>query len=363
MSTRSLSRSLLRRDITQELRRRIQSGEWKPGDKLPSYSESKLLFGAHSVAVEKAHAQLEREGLVVREPRRGVFVAKRTESARKVATNLIGVSGLGFTFQEYSPYWIKLLKGIRSVCDEAGKQIVLLDNGSNAGWEVADGVLMCQWSQPRTLELLPPTMPCVSILVPTQGVVSVYADDYNAMREATEFLLKSGHTKIAYLHTKDTTTIKRREDGWRDALKNAGIDPHASWRRVMAASSKLDFGASYVEFGRESMRDWIATDWKQTGCTAILAHNDETALGVIEALQENSIRVPRDVSVVGFDGAWNDEYSSVSLTTMEVPLEKIGAASARLLLRQLEGEVIEDKYRVFPVALRQGESVGPMFKR
>lgn len=341
-------------DLAAELRRRIKRGQWKPGERLPSYSESRAMFGAHSVAVEKAHAQLEREGLIIRERGRGTFVARQVSREAKTRSGLIGVAGKGFSFKEYSPYWVSMLCGIRSACDEADAQVLLLDHQSNKGWEKAEGVLICDWSNQLTMQWLPPAMPCVSLMMSVPGTVSVYADDHGGARTATEHLLKLGHRKIGFLHSADTGISSLRQAGWRDALHEAGVTVQPEWNRTFLGN--YDFGEHFVASARESMRHWLATDWKETGCTALLAHNDEAAIGMVQALREAGLRVPEDVSVVGFDGAPGGEWVSHRLTTMQVPLEEIGRGAANLLLRQLNGETVGSAHQVFPIALRQGGS-------
>ena len=343
-------------DLVAELRRRINSGLWKPGERLPSYSESRALFGAHSVAVEKAHAQLEREGLIVRERGRGTFVAPQVGGPQKVRHGLIGVAGLGFAFKGYSPYWVSLLRGIREVCEDADVQVLLLDYRSNKGWEKADGVLVCDWSNRLTLQWLPPAMPCVSMMWPTPGIVSVYADDYGATYSATQHLLQLGHRRIGFLHSPDPGISGLRRAGWQDALKSAGLAPTEDWERAL--KGPFHYEKSFVDRGREMMREWIAASWQQGAFSALLTQNDETAIGAIQALREAGMRVPEDVSVMGYDGVTGGEWASQGLATMVVPLEDIGRAAVGLLLRQLDGEDIGTAHRVFPIALREGATVG-----
>jgi DNA-binding LacI/PurR family transcriptional regulator len=68
-----------------------------------------------------------------------------------------------------------------------------------------------------------------------------------------------------------------------------------------------------------------------------VAQNDESAIGIIEALQEAGLRVPQDVSVVGFDGAELARHYRPQLTTLHVPLHEIGARGAQLLIEQMDG--------------------------
>ena len=337
--------------LAQELREQMRRGALKPGDRLPSFAEMRAQ-GISQNTTEKVHALLEREHLVERRHRAGVFVANSNE--RKPRAGILGVAGKGFSFREYSPYWVSLLGSIRHVADDAARQLLLVDHESNTGWEKADGMLLCDWSNHLTLQWLPPGMPCVSLLVPAQGIVSVYADDYHGGFQAAEHLLRLGHRRVAFLHSKDVFVSGRRVAGYRDALVAAGITPREEWMRNM--HGELDFGVRFTARGHAGMQEWLQTDWKKSRCTAIIAQNDETAMGIIQALREAKIRVPQDVSVVGFDGMALPEYSPLSLTTVAVPLAEIGAAATRLLLRQLDGESVGAQHRVFPVALREGQS-------
>jgi DNA-binding LacI/PurR family transcriptional regulator len=255
---------------------------------------------------------------------------------------------------------VNLLRGMREAADEAEKQILLLDFKSNKGWEKADGILICDWSNELTMRWLPPQMPSVSVLVPAEGMVSVYADDYSGGRLATEYLLKLGHRRIAHLHSGDPFVSRRRLAGHRDALRAARIEPDLALEKVLRAGRvELDFGQRFVDTGREIMQAWLQDGWKATGCTAIVAQNDETAIGVIETLRSAKIRVPEDVSVFGFDGVEDGAHAATNLTTMQVPLEEIGKTAMQLLLRQLNGEDTERAHRVYPLTVKVGESTAP----
>jgi DNA-binding LacI/PurR family transcriptional regulator len=249
---------------------------------------------------------------------------------------------------------------MREVADEAEKQILLLDFKSNKGWEKADGILICDWSNEVTMRWLPPQMPAVSVLVPAEGMVSVYADDYNGGRLATEYLLKLGHRRIAHLHSGDPFVSGRRLAGHRDALRAAGIEPKPAWEKVLRAGCvEIDFGQRFVDIGREIMQAWLQNGWKATGCTAIVAQNDETAIGIIETLRSAKIRVPEDVSVFGFDGVDEGPHGAPELTTMQVPLEEIGKTAMQLLLRQLNGIDAGQAHRVYPLTVKPGQSTAP----
>ena len=216
-------------------------------------------------------------------------------------------------------------------------------------------MLLCETPTDRQLPTLPIEMPCVAILAPVDEVTSVIADDTRGARDATEHLLRQGHRAIGFLHDPAST---RRLSGYYDALRTANIEPQAQWLRAVQEAS----GVGYADCAHQTMRQWITEDWFQAGCTALLTQNDDTARGAIEALGEAGLRVPEDVSVVGFDGT-ELAFFSPSLTTIEVPLREIGARGVEILLSQMESDMAQQpslsETIVMPVRLRIGKTTAP----
>lgn len=219
---------------------------------------------------------------------------------------------------------------------------------------------------------IPPNLPVVSLFMSSgftgspaeqeraarqTGVVA--ADGYPGMRAATEHLLALGHHRIAFLNNSicDKVLYPPRLAGYLDALREAGITPDIRWIRPLSIPSpKLYF----MQAGRETMSRWLREDWHELGCTALLAHNDETAWGVIEALRVAGIDVPGQVSVIGFDGTEVAEYCTPPLTTVEVPLHQIGRVSVEMLLRRMQGDTSEAETIVLPTRLRIRSSTAPL---
>jgi len=317
--------------LSEQLRQQVRAGVLRPGDRLPSFTQMRQDYGVHKSTVERAHMILEQEGLIVRQSGAGTFVA---QTAKRPVRHVIGISGYGFGFTSCSSYWAKLLNGVRQAAEQKGQQVLLLDNHSSDCWEKADGALVCNWGTLNEMHRVPANFPCVSLMVPATDVSSVCADDYNGTRALTKHLISLGHQRIAYLHGSDPNLAPKRLGGYQDALLEAGIIASPNWQRALPGG--IDFGQNFVKTGQAAMRFWMQHNWNDLGCTAILAHNDETALGVIEALREAGVLVPQNVSVAGFDGLDIGVYASPSLTTSQVPLEEIGAQAVSLLLQQIE---------------------------
>jgi DNA-binding LacI/PurR family transcriptional regulator len=339
--------------LVNYLSRQIRNGQLKAGDRLPTFVELQAAFSVTSPTVNRAMIELEQKGLVERRRGSGIYVSAQSKSAP--ARNwVIGLAGFGFQFGGQSLYWSELLAGIREEAARTGTQILLLDYNSSAGWEKADGFLICDWTNSTTLHYVPHSAPCVSVLVAVEGVASVVANEFEGMRSAVRHLLQLGHTRVAYLHGPRHTNTTQRIAAYDEALRSASIETQAEWKRLLLWEH--DHEEDFFRAGRFMMADWLRDNWDQLGCTALLCQNDETALGAIEALREAGLSVPHDVSVVGFDGLAIGEYFSPRLTTVKMPLREIGASAVKLLNSQIETDAVSTRHEILGVRLHANQS-------
>jgi LacI family transcriptional regulator len=166
--------------------------------------------------------------------------------------------------------------------------------------------------------------------VPALDVPTVGATNWAGGISATEHLLALGHRRIGVIAGTPTLWCTRaRLDGYRAALEAAGVayDP--------ALVADGDFG---YESGFRAGERLLG---QPSPVTAIFATNDQMALGVYEAVRRRGLRVPEDVSVVGFDDLPESRWSSPPLTTVRQPLVEMGLLAARTVLRLVKGERIE----------------------
>lgn len=344
--------------LCEQLRRQVRAGVLKPGDRLPSFSQLREEYGVHKNTVERAHMILEREGLVVRRSGAGTFVASR---GKRVTKGVVGLCGYGFQWGGTSSYWTRLLDGIRRGAEDADAQVLLLPDSVSDGWEKVDGALISGWSHDHFVDKLPVQIPLVCLFAGHEGRASVIADEYSGMREAIEHLLHLGHRRIAYLSAGIPANSPARQKGYLDALRLVGITPRKTWQRSL--TGKSDYGPQFIEAGRRDMAAWLsdksASGWNRIGCTALLCHNDETAFGVLQALNEWGLSVPTDVSLIGFDGVEIGEYAAPPLTTIEMPLRRIGEVGVEFLQRQIEQDEVMSEHKVLPAHLKVRESTAP----
>uniref|UniRef100_UPI003D81C6A6 Ancestral LacI Transcription Factor n=1 Tax=Escherichia coli TaxID=562 RepID=UPI003D81C6A6 len=166
--------------------------------------------------------------------------------------------------------------------------------------------------------------PVVFLSAQPPGVPTVSVDQYAGARLATEHLLDLGHRRIALITgPQDWLEARERLQGWREALAEAGLPPPAVLQGDWSAAS-----------GYEAARQLL----EQPDFTAIFAANDQMALGVLRALHERGLRVPDDVSVVGFDDIPESAYFHPPLTTVRQDFEELGRQAVEQLLEMIEGE-------------------------
>jgi len=170
---------------------------------------------------------------------------------------------------------------------------------------------------------------------PSADVVSVGATNWAGGKAATEHLLGLGHRRIAYIGGIEGSECNQaRLHGYMAALMAAGVavDPECI----------ISGGRFRVESGVAGLRAVLQLDPRPT---AVFAASDTIALGVLSEARRHGIKVPEDISLIGFDGTNQGEQSVPSLSSVAQPLEEMGRAALRSLLRQVRGEIL-DSHRV-----------------
>ncbi len=161
------------------------------------------------------------------------------------------------------------------------------------------------------------------------GIASIAVDGEQGGYLATHHLLTLGHQRVAYISGSSTTrqTLPRRT-GYERALREASIavDPAL----IVAGDSEPEGGAA-------AMGQLLALAHPPT---AVFAYNDMTAIGALETLKARGLRVPEDISVVGYDGIEVTRFLTPPLTTIEQPRRLLGTLAMKILLHLLRDEPI-----------------------
>jgi LacI family transcriptional regulator len=161
-----------------------------------------------------------------------------------------------------------------------------------------------------------------------KGVTNIVLDHRRAAWLALKHLTELGHTEIAVM--KGPPDSSDSADRWQ-AVRDVSVELGIRFQAELEVPLKGD--CSTPELGYPFTKKLLA---RHRGFTALFAFNDNSAIGAISAIHDSGLRVPDDISVVGFDDIQAAAYSNPSLTTVRQPLRQMGEIAARTLLEHIE---------------------------
>jgi DNA-binding LacI/PurR family transcriptional regulator len=161
-----------------------------------------------------------------------------------------------------------------------------------------------------------------------EGFLSVSIDQFAGARLAVRHLVGLGHRSILHVKGPDwSVDAAERERGWRVELESSGLPVAPPLEGTWLAASGYAIGTELTRTGAVG----------GAGATAIFSANDQMAIGLLHALSDAGLRVPGDVSVVGFDDIPESEHFSPPLTTVRQDFADLGARMMETLLQVLDG--------------------------
>ena len=176
-----------------------------------------------------------------------------------------------------------------------------------------------------------PTLPTVAVAghKKLQGVTNITLDHIKAAVLALNHFKELGHKRIAFM--KGNPLSSDSKDRW-DAICHVASEVGVTIAPELTV--QIDTDDPTPKLGYPFAKQLLA---RNVPFTALFAYNDISAIGAIRALQEQGLRVPQDISVMGFDDIPGAAYHSPSLTTVQQPLNRMGEVAAQVLLERIEG--------------------------
>ncbi len=229
------------------------------------------------------------------------------------------------------------IQGIEEAARAAGRVAAITVVGSASAQELRQavdlalsqpvaGVIILEFDESGTqaIQRIPHSVPLAVVSsAPREDVPHVLFDDRSGGAEATRYLLGLGHRTVHHVSAPSTGHVSGRLLGWQDALAEAGVEAPEVVPADWGAASGYEAGLRLGDL-RRAGRDDI---------TAVFCGNDEIAFGVIRALQSRGLRVPEDISVVGFDDHPLAPLWTPALTTISQDFVRLGRAAVELLLQ------------------------------
>ncbi len=263
----------------------------------------------------------------------------------------------------HNPFFAEMTDGIHEAALEAGYRIVI-NTGlrSLAGEKAAidtflefrtDGIILVgsELSADELEALASETNLVVAARVSTaDSYDTVSIDDRLGARMVVDHLVDLGHRRIAHIDGGPGAGARKRREGYKAAMEQRGLSKHV---RIVTGEYSEQAGAVGVAK--------LLSEGEMP--TAIFAANDLMATGVLDRLQFEGLKVPDDVSLVGFDNTAVAALHQMSLTTVDQPCELLGQLAARYLIERLDEEREESLHHLLKPSLVCRSTSGPVSRR
>ena len=264
-------------------------------------------------------------------------LAARSMRSRK--KNLIGLIMPDIAY----PYAIEIMKGVNWAIAESEFDLLVYTSGdvrksgrisseqkyvSLLAKSISDGVIVVA---PAAAEYNV-DKPIVSIdpVMSNPSFPAVHATNYQGSLDAMQYLIGLGHRRIGFIGGRtELESANRRLSGYRDALQKAGIP---------IDNELIASGDFTTETGFERGRILLSLDDRPT---AIFASNDQMAMGVYQVAEEMGLRIPEDLSLVGFDNIPESKY--LGLTTIDQFISEMGYTATQMLIKIINEVPLEDQ--------------------
>lgn len=322
-------------DLVERLRLSIRRGERKPGDFLATEQELSREAGISRVSVRRATDQLIREGLIERRAGKGLFVRPLEH-----ATRLIHIVVPDLAFEQC----VQIARGAQQVGAERGFKVQVYDANNRMDRDIAvlhqlpgtgtDGALILSWHHPRfteaVLELKQQGLPLVVVDEHPRDIQipSVTADNHAGGMMVGNALIDLRHKRIGFIGNLSADTVRARMEGLRDAVNDRGLPFDRSCVLDLQLEPQQDWAARIGECTRQLLS---RTDRP----TAVFFSDDQVAAEGCRTIREMGLRIPKDVSVVGFDDSPLCRWLEPALASVRQPSLEIGRAAMEMLLSML----------------------------
>lgn len=273
--------------------------------------------------------------------------------ARSLASRTSHVLGV-MVSDLHNPFWAEVVDGLDFYARSAGFELVINTGGREPARE-RQALTSLSSFRPAGIALLGPVVPAGAIEAAAREgplvlisrssrlstVDTVNDDGKIGSALAVDHLVSLGHREIVHIDGGNGSQAAPRRTGYRLAMERHGLTP-----RVVRGEYTEPAGAAAIH---------ALTD----PFTAVIAANDLNAVGVLSALADAGLRVPEDVSVVGYDNTWLAALRHIGLTTINQPRHEMGRLAAEALIARVRGEAENPARLVVPPSLVVRASTAP----
>lgn len=254
-----------------------------------------------------------------------------------------------------NPFYSKLFSSIEYECRIKGYHVIISGTDADENFlklarqRSLDGMIIIgSYSKKFYSDLKKANIPIV--LVDTyqnpEGFHEVRIDDRYGGYMGTKYLIDKGHRQIAFISgaLRESGVTQLRFDGYRHALKESGIP----FNKSIVFPGVVSF-----QTGVDNAKEAIT---KNKSITAMFCTADIIAMGAMKKVLDMGLKVPHDISIMGFDNLSISEYTSPAITTVGQNIELKGKAAVEIILSEIEGEISEPQYTILPLEIIERQS-------
>ena len=355
----------IRSQLKELLLQEIRNGRFQPGCRIPSERDIAERYGISRASVRESISELLNSGLLFRTVGKGTFVASGPFSSSPPERVSSGPHNIAFIISENIFHFVqtgynKILTGVQEIATAQGWRLLFYPVGDDANNAILhglrktrnlslDGCVIVGGVRRHILDLLHdehvPTI-LVDLLISDEETASVTIDYAQGAALAMRHLHELGHRDIGYIGFPSSHKYR----GYWQSLEELGLryDP-----RYVEFLHELNLQPGILA-GFQAIQRMIAV---RTVPSALLVTNDFVAVGVMEGLAIAGLRIPDQISVVGFDDL--GQNTSPPLTTVRVDLACVGRLAANALLRKMNAQGVEPEHTSVPVELVVRGTTGP----
>jgi DNA-binding LacI/PurR family transcriptional regulator len=330
------------REVESVLRREIEAGVWLPGERIPAEHELSNRFGVAYMTARQAVGTLVNDRILQRIPGKGTFVlsSEIAEPTTRLTSPLVLL--VPALWQRLDPYYFPdVLAGFESEMEKAGHKAAIHDYvaAEQEGRLSSDTIVACLLIGKEETELIERVRDrgcrvlAINRYMGRRAIPAIAPDNAGGVAKAVRHLTDLGHTRIGFVRgVSGNLDATDRRRGFRTEMRLQDLSPDT------------EAGEGFrEEFGYRAAQELL----NRTGPpTALVCASDLSAMGVLKAAQEKGLRVPEDLSLVGFGDFSVAAYLHPGLTTVCLPRWELGETAARSLIKlasgqELKGEVLE----------------------
>ena len=256
-------------------------------------------------------------------------------------------------------FFAEILESARAELEQRGYDITFISSGfagqkdasflEHCRYRGVDGVIVAciDFGSEHAKELINSNIPVVLIDKEIEGKSSIISKNYEGMKKAVNYLVKKGHKDIGFIHGQHTSTdvTQSRLNGFYEAMKEKGIEPNKDWI--------LEGAYHEWQMTEKRVREILAMDYKPT---ALILPDDYAALSAYRVTNQLNIKIPEDISLMGYDGLEISQIMSPRLTTIKQDTKMIGKLAGEKIVGLIEDNGRPEVIRVSSEIL-EGESV------